>query len=299
MLKIGIYGLGGVGCAIYNELQDYKELYVLVDEVRLEKYKNQELIINDKVVHPNYVSDGKMDLIIVSVKNYQLKDALPGIKPFLKSDTVILPLLNGITAHDVIKDYYPNYRVLYGVINVESNKVGNICHTSKIINLQYGDKYNYVLRWPLIEMRKIFNRYNINNHIYQNLQRRVWHKWTLNLAINQISALMDATYLEMSHPLIIDTFNDIFDEVFEVSKYYNIGLTEEDIEEIKDRCKNFNSNRVTSLTIDVRNNRENELDYFGLELIKKAQAANIDARVNKTVYNLVKAYSENKKRKGY
>ena len=299
MLKIGIYGLGGVGCAIYNELQDYKELYVLVDEVRLEKYKNQELIINDKVVHPNYVSDGKMDLIIVSVKNYQLKDALPGIKPFLKSDTVILPLLNGITAHDVIKDYYPNYRVLYGVINVESNKVGNICHTSKIINLQYGDKYNYVLRWPLIEMRKIFNRYNINNHIYQNLQRRVWHKWTLNLAINQISALMDATYLEMSHPLILDTFNDIFDEVFEVSKYYNIGLTEEDIEEIKDRCKNFNSNRVTSLTIDVRNNRENELDYFGLELIKKAQAANIDARVNKTVYNLVKAYSENKKRKGY
>ncbi|MCR5647711.1 MAG: ketopantoate reductase family protein [Acholeplasmatales bacterium] len=298
MLKIGIYGLGGVGCAIYNELQDYKELYVLVDEVRLEKYKKQELIINDKVVHPNYVSDGKMDLIIVSVKNYQLKDALPGIKPFLKSDTVILPLLNGITAHDVIKDYYPNYRVLYGVINVESNKVGNICHTSKIINLQYGDKYNYVLRWPLIEMRKIFNRYNINNHIYQNLQRRVWHKWTLNLAINQISALMDATYLEMSHPLIIDTFNDIFDEVFEVSKYYNIGLTEEDIEEIKDRCKDFNSNRVTSLTIDVRNNRENELDYFGLELIKKAQAANIDARVNKTVYNLVKAYSENKKRKG-
>ncbi len=299
MLKIGIYGFGGVGSAIYNELQEYKELYILVDKERFEKYEKEEFIINDKKVFPKFITEGKLDLIIVAVKNYQLKDALPNLKLFMKPDTVILPLLNGITAHDTIKDYYPKHRILYGVINVESNKVGNVCHTSKIINLQYGDKYNYVLRWPLIEMRRIFNKYNINNHIYQNMQRRVWHKWTLNLAINQISALMNATYLDMSHPLILDTFNDIFDEVYEVSKYYNVGLTIDDINDIKKICEDFSSNRVTSLTIDVNNNKENELDYFGKELINRAKKANIEVKANKTVYNLVKAYSENKKRKGY
>lgn len=36
MLKIGIFGLGGVGCAILNELHEYKELYVLVDDIRKE-----------------------------------------------------------------------------------------------------------------------------------------------------------------------------------------------------------------------------------------------------------------------
>ena len=299
MLKIGIYGFGGVGSAIYNELQDYKELYILVDENRKLKYEKEEFIINDRKVSPKFITEGKLDLIIVAVKNYQLKDALPNLKIFMKPDTVILPLLNGITAHDTIKDYYPKHRILYGVINVESNKVGNICHTSKIINLQYGDKYNYVLRWPLIEMRRIFNKYNINNHIYQNMQRRVWHKWTLNLAINQISALMNATYLDMSHPLILDTFNDFFDEVYEVSKYYNVGLTIDDINDIKKICEDFSSDRVTSLTIDVNNNKENELDYFGKELIERAKLANIEVKTNKTVYNLVKAYSENKKRKGY
>ena len=157
MLKIGIYGFGGVGSAIYNELQEYKELYILVDKVRFEKYEKEEFIINDRKVSPKFITEGKLDLIIIAVKNYQLKDALPNLKLFMKPDTVILPLLNGITAHDTIKDYYPKHRILYGVINVESNKVGNICHTSKIINLQYGDKYNYVLRWPLIEMRRIFN----------------------------------------------------------------------------------------------------------------------------------------------
>ena len=297
MLKIGIFGLGGVGCAILNELHEYKELYVLVDENRKERYEKESLIVNDNVIKPRYITRGYMDLIIVCIKNYQLESSLNDLKPFINSKTVILPLLNGITAHDRIKSYYPNNRILYGVINVESNKVGSICKTSKIINLQYGDKYNYYLRYPLIEMRKIFNKYNINNHIYQNMERRFWHKWCLNLAINQISALMDATYSDMSHPLILEVFNDIFDEVYKVSNYYNVGLTQSDIDEIKDICKNFNSNRVTSLTIDVRENRRNELEYFGLELIKKADIANISVPVNKTIYNLVKAYSDNKKRK--
>jgi len=297
MLKIGIIGLGGVGCAILNELHEYKELYVLVDENRKERYEKESLIINDNIIKPRYIARGYMDLIIVCIKNYQLESSLNDLKPFINSKTVILPLLNGITAHDRIKSYYPNNRILYGVINVESNKVGNICKTSKIINLQYGDKYNYNLRYPLIEMRKIFNKYNIDNHIYQNMERRVWHKWCLNLAINQISALMDATYSDMSHPLILEVFNDVFDEVYNVAKYYKVGLTLSDIEEIKDICKNFNSNRVTSLTMDVRENRKNELEYFGLELIKKADIANISVPVNKTIYNLVKAYSDNKKRK--
>ena len=297
MLKIGIFCLGGVGCAILNELHEYKELYVLVDENRKERYEKESLIINDNIIKPRYITRGYMDLIIVCIKNYQLESSLNDLKPFINSKTVILPLLNGITAHDRIRDYYPNNRILYGVINVESNKVGNICKTSKIINLQYGDKYNYILRYPLIEMRKIFNKYNINNHIYQNMESRVWHKWCLNLAINQISALMDATYNDMSHPLILEVFSDVFDEVYKVSKYYNVGLTISDIDEIKDICKNFNSNRVTSLTIDVRENRKNELEYFGLELIKKADIANISVPVNKTIYNLVKAYSDNKKRK--
>ena len=299
MLKIGIYGMGGVGCAIYNELKDYKEIYVLVDEIRKEKYEKMDLIINDEIIKPRYITEGKMDLIIVSVKNYQLMDALPGIKPFIKHDTVLLPLLNGVTSRDIIKDYFKNNRVLYGVINVESNKVNNIVKTGGIKNLQYGDEYNYNLRYPLMEMRLLFNKYHINNHIYPNMKRRQWHKWALNLAINQVSALCNATYLDMSHPLILDTFKDIFNEVYNVSLFYNIGLTKDDIDDLYNMCKNFNSDRVTSLTIDVRENRDNEIDYFGKELINKAKKANIKVSVNKTIYNLVKAYSENKKRKGY
>ena len=71
-MKIGIFGMGAVGCSIYEELQEYKELYILVDEERLDKYK-KGFIINDVLYHPNLKTNIIVDLLILCVKNYQLK----------------------------------------------------------------------------------------------------------------------------------------------------------------------------------------------------------------------------------
>ncbi len=48
--KIGIFGMGAVGCTIYHELNGYPNLYALLDEARIEKYKKNPLIINGKEV---------------------------------------------------------------------------------------------------------------------------------------------------------------------------------------------------------------------------------------------------------
>ena len=37
-MKIGIFGMGAVGAAIYNELNEYNDLYILCDENRKNKY---------------------------------------------------------------------------------------------------------------------------------------------------------------------------------------------------------------------------------------------------------------------
>ena len=62
-MKIGIFGMGAVGCSIYEELQEYKELYILVDEERLDKYKNG-FIINDVLYHPNLKTNIIVDLLV-------------------------------------------------------------------------------------------------------------------------------------------------------------------------------------------------------------------------------------------
>ena len=219
------------------------------------------------------------------------------IEKYVSSNTIILPLLNGIMAHDILQSYFKNNKVLFGVINVEANKVGNIIHTSKIINLQFGEEYNDDIKPYLKEISSIFTKYNVTHNIYPDMKRRVWLKWMLNMGINQISALLNVTYKQMTHPYILDIMFNIFDEVYAVAKAYNINLDDSDLEYTKNMCKSFTSNRVTSLTIDFYNNQYNELDSFSKTLIDLASKKNISVPTNELIYKLLKALDDNKNQK--
>ena len=295
MLKIGIFGLGAVGISIYKELNGYKELYALCDKNRIEAYSKNKIFYNGEILNINYTDNLIMDLVIVCVKNYQLKDSINDLNKFINSKTIILPMLNGIEAHDYLKSIYKYNRVLYGVINIEANKIDNKVIASKIINLQFGDEYNYYLREPLIKIKKIFDNYIINNHIYHNMKRRMWSKWTLNIGINQISALNNYTYKDMSEPKVKEYLFHIFDEVYNVSLKYNIGLTLDDINDLKNMVNNFNSDRVTSLTIDFNKGGLNEIDSFGKKILELADNKNIDVPYNKDLYFKLKEKDLNRK----
>lgn len=296
-MKIGIFGMGAVGAAIYNELNEYNDLYILCDEVRKNKYDNEGFIINNKIFYPKCINEGIMDIIIVCVKNYHLDKIYYDLSKFMDNNTILLPLLNGITAHDVLARYYPNNRVLYGVINVEANKIKNNIATSKIINLQFCDEYNYKLDDKLLFLDDLFNKYNLTHKIYEDMKKRVWLKWMLNMGINQISALTNLSYIEMTHPAIKKLMIDIFKEVYLVSRAYNIGLDDNDLLETINRIDHFKSTRVTSLTIDFNNSDENELDCFGGTLLKMANEKNIAIPANEAVYSLLKGIDDNKKQK--
>ncbi len=295
-MRIGIFGFGAVGTTLYSQLDGYSDLYVLAPLNRYEKLK-KEIFVNDIKYKPNVTTNGLMDLIIVCVKNYDLDEAINDLKPFVKKETIILPLLNGITAREKLQNAYKDNNVLYGLIFTESNKNENIIKTSKIINLCFGEKNNDIIKDYLLEIKKVFDKYKINNEIPLNMEAKCWTKWMLNLGINQISALMNATYNDMTHPLLKDLLFDIFDEVYEVSKAYNVGLTKDDINLMHERVNAFNSDRVTSLTLDFNKGGKNELDIFGPTLIKLAEEKNIDIPINKTIYRLIKSYNDNKNKK--
>ena len=83
-----------------------------------------------------------------------------------------------------------------------------------------------------------------------------------------------------------------FDEVYEVSKAYNVGMTEDAIESVHKRVESFNSSRVTSLTLDFNKGGKNELEIFGPTLIKLADDKGLNVPVNRTIYSLIKAYDD-------
>ena len=290
MLKIGIFGYGAVGASIYSELStNYNDCYIVCDEERINRYNKKNLIINnEKEITVRFSSNMICDYLFVCVKNYHLKDSLEKIKNYIDDNTIIIPMLNGIEAHDILELNFPNNRVFYGVINIESNKKDNVLIKGKIKNLQFGYEYNDNILPEVRRLKEILDGSNINNNIYPDMKKRVWLKFMLNMGINQISALANFTYLNMNTPLVLESLENIFNEVLDVAQAYNINLDSNDVKGLMDMCRGFNSNRFTSLASDFQNNRKNEIDSFSGKLIELANKKNISIPINRFIYSLLK-----------
>ena len=106
--NVVICGLGAVGSIYAEKIENYPKanLKVLVDKQRLERYTQNPIIMNGKELIFDYILPEstcfKADLIIIATKFDGLNDAINNLKNFVKEDTIILSLLNGVTSEEII-----------------------------------------------------------------------------------------------------------------------------------------------------------------------------------------------------
>ena len=119
--KVLVCGIGAIGSIYADKIEKYspENLRVLVDETRFERYKKNPTIFNDRILNFNYIlpsaTDFKADLIIIATKFDGLNDVIQNIKNFVKEDTVILSLLNGVTSEKIIAQTYGAEKLLYSL----------------------------------------------------------------------------------------------------------------------------------------------------------------------------------------
>ena len=210
-------------------------------------------------------------------------------------NTIILTLLNGISARDVLQEEFKDNNVLYGLaIKIDAVKVGNkITQNSKAI-IQFGDKYNKTMSEEVLAVKNLLNDAKINNQVFEDMIKTVWTKWMLNIGLNQVSAISGATYGVIKNtPELLTLVNKAMTEVMEVSKAYNINLGDENWASVQDVIDSLDGDGKTSLLQDVENKRKTEVEYFSGTLIKIAKEHNVEVPVNEVLYNFIKAKERN------
>ena len=298
--KISLIGLGAMGVFFAPRLYEtYGENFrVIANGERKERLEKEGLYLNGEHFSPKVVSsdeDIKFDLIIVGVKNYQLQSAIEDMRNLVGENTIILTLLNGISAREVLKEEFKDNHVLYGLaIKIDAVKVGNkITQNSKAI-IQFGDKYNKTMSEEVLAVKNLLNDAKINNQVFEDMIKTVWTKWMLNIGLNQVSAISGATYRVIKNtPELLTLVNKSMTEVMEVSKAYNINLGDENWASVQDVIDSLDGDGKTSLLQDVENKRKTEVEYFSGTLIKIAKEHNVEVPVNEVLYNFIKAKERN------
>lgn len=297
-----ICGIGAIGSIYADKIHNKtpENLRVLVDRERKERYIKNPIIFNGRELNFNYIlptdNNFKADLIIIATKNNGLNQALENMKNFVKDDTIILSLLNGVTSEEVIAAKYGWDKVLLAFfIGHSAIREGrNITHDDvNIIN--FGEKNpNTVLSEKTLRVKRYFDSMGINYKIPSDMYYAQWLKFMLNVTCNQVSAILRMTFGDMQKNEVFKNFaREVMQECVEIAKAEGVQNTETLIPETINLIRGMIPEGKTSMLQDIEAGRKTEVDIFAGTIVKLGLKHNIPTPYNKILMEMIEIIHEN------
>lgn len=303
--KIIIAGIGGVGGyfggllarEFYNN--DKVEINFLARGKNLEIIKDQGLTIikgtESFITKPNVITDnpadfGKADLIVLSVKSYDVEEILSQLNDCITNKTVFLPLLNGVDSRKKIQEKFPNNLVLNGCVYIVSRltEPGKIENFGNIEKLYFGDES--IQNENLVGFEKIFLKAKIDAVLSKDIEKIVWEKFIFISAIATSTSFFNKTVGEIfENSEMENQLRSLINEVTELAKMKQIKLSE-DIEELTfSKLKTLPYTATSSMHSDFINKKsKTELESLTGYVISESEKYGLKAPVFEKMYqNLI------------
>lgn len=295
--NIFFIGLGAIGAKYASMFYDVNpdSVFVVVDHKRKSKYITEGVFVNSKKYDFSYVTtpeDTKYaDLIILAVKSTDLIEALESIQPFVKENTMIISLMNGISTADIVNDFFDRNVALYSIVYMDAVKEGNQItygHAGKLI---FGEKTN-VLKTARVEVLcELFDAFGITYEVPEDMLLSLWRKFLINVVGNQLTFVLNVGYEGLQdNPYVLNLVQEVGQEVIKIANAQEIGVQQTDIDDMIKTMRMLPGKAMTSMHQDRVNNRISEVDIFAGEMIRLGQKLNISTPYNLMLYNLIKAH---------
>ena len=293
--KAAIIGMGALGLLYGNHIADHigpEAVDFLLGAERYDKYlkKTFEIQGEEKKLPIARAEQAEpYDLVILAVKYGAIESAFETMKYAVGPDTVLLSVMNGITSEDMMGERFGREDRIYTVAQgMGAMHVGGTLRYTKMGELRIGivedgKKEN------LDAVVDFLNRAKIPCVVEENIRKRMWGKFMLNVGINQTCMAYECTY---SQALTPGEANDVLmgamEEVIQISQAEGIGLTHADLDYYVAILKTLDPDGVPSMRQDGMAGRKTEVDMFAGTVIKIAEKHGMDAPVNRFIYKKVK-----------
>lgn len=300
--KVLICGIGAVGSIYANKINEFdsENLRILVDKKRLENYTKNPKIFNGKPLNLNYIlpedKSFQADLIIIATKFDGLFEAVENIKNFVKEDTIIMSLLNGVTSEEIIAQKYgwKNVPLSY-FIGHSAMRDGNNITYDGVGDIVFGVKNSDVTNVEIIEIvKKYFDKAKINYKTPENMFRAYWLKYMLNVSSNQPSAILKMTFGQMQYnKKFVGFLKKVMAEVQAIAKAQGVTDSETMIDEALVSFYKMIKDGKTSMLQDVEAKRITEVEMFAGTMIKLGEKYSIPTPYNMVMKDMIEIIHEN------
>lgn len=291
--NIAILGAGAVGASIIHQLDKHKasathpaHVSVIAAGERAERYRNNGLKVNEKILRPDIVSEGDFDLIILATKSYHLDEALKLLNPCVGKGTLLMSLLNGIASEGILGNLYGHEKVIPAMIlGIDAQREEDgIRYTNDGI-IHYGPN-------PLVpnqeaaiaEVDAWFADAGLHHLKSEDITQTLWRKFMINVGANQASAYFKAPFKDLqTETEARKLMFAAMDEVIALSRLElgDKALGQADIEDWKDILKTLDPTGRTSMSQDATAGRKTEVDLFAGTVVSLAEKHGLAVPVNR------------------
>lgn len=292
---IAVYGLGALGMLFGSCLQKTygaEHVKFVMDSGRFSRHLNDRYTINDEpfTFSLQDIADVKCpsDLVIVAVKGPALPVVIDMMKPSVGKDTVIVSLMNGISSEDMLAEKYARQQILDCIpIGMDAMRDGTDLHYTKMGRIQIGSRNGGQDR-EVEAVAAVLREAGIPHEVREDIRYAMWHKYLLNVGVNQCCTAYETDYGHVTSPgPIRDEMKEAMREVIRVAAAEGVTLSEKDINEAIELEKTLKPEGYPSMRQDAVAGRTTEVDLFAGTVIALGKKHGIPTPVNEKYRKMI------------
>ncbi|MBM4123746.1 MAG: 2-dehydropantoate 2-reductase [Nitrospira sp.] len=234
----------------------------------------------------------KPDLIVLSVKVYDLDEVLAQIEPIMTEQTVLLTLQNGVDVEDRLLARFKRDCVVGGVAYIYSKiaEPGVIEHYKRgsvAIGELMGHKSPRVL-----QIADLFKQAGLPCQLSEDIRRSKWEKMCWNCVFNPLTVIInDRVAKALDHPEMLGVIHQIVAEVSAVSAGCKVPLASDMADKVV-RWSQEIRDIHTSMYDDWKAGRPTEIESLNGYVAARGKALGIPTPLNDALTALIKTITE-------
>ncbi|GBD45164.1 Putative 2-dehydropantoate 2-reductase [bacterium HR40] len=286
-MRIAVIGAGGVGGSVGAMLQQAGfEVAFLARGAHAQAMAELGLSIvgpaGERRVAPVRLLDperleGPFDIVLVTVKMYDLAELAPRLSRLLGPQTAVIPLENGVEAPDILARHLPSARVCGGVARIGAaiEAPGRIRVTTPFAVLRFGEREGGPSE-RLARFAAACARAGIDGVQVTDIARELWGKFVFLAPFATITAASGLPIGAVrDDPTLWAAFARLLAEAEATARAHGIRLEPDFAERTFAFVKGLPPAMTSSMATDLAHGRRLELDWLTGAVVRFARAAGI------------------------
>lgn len=240
----------------------------------------------------NIQSIAKSELIIVTVKAFQVEQALNDIFVHIAPHTPIIIIHNGMGTQQHVKTRLVDHPILYATTSQAAFKPNteHINHTG--LGPTWLGAFNQSAQ-GFSSLADLFDQALAPCYWHHDINEPLWQKLAINCAINPLTAIHRCQNGELANSKFHAVLTQICHEVAAVMQAEGHDITAEKLRQTADTVIKATAANYSSMYQDIFQQRKTEIDYITGYLIARAKVHGIAVPMNTQLWQDVKLLEQN------